>query len=61
MVLDMPGARYSRATDESTLSFDEHITAVRRVIDELDLSSYGIVGDDSGGLIARRDAPVTSV
>lgn len=55
-VLDMPGAGDSRVADASQLSIAQHISTVRSVVDELELSSYAVVGHDSGGMIARHAA-----
>jgi pimeloyl-ACP methyl ester carboxylesterase len=53
-VLDLPGAGDSRFTSETTLTVDQHIATVRRVVDLLDLDEVAVVGHDSGGLIARH-------
>jgi haloalkane dehalogenase len=53
-VIDLPGAGSSRFTPDTTLSFAQHVESVRRVIDQLELDDYAIVGHDSGGLIARH-------
>ena len=53
-LIDLPGAGTSRFDSASDLTIDGHIRSVRRVIDELDLSSVALVGHDSGGLIARH-------
>ncbi len=53
-VIDLPGAGSSRFTGESTLTIDEHIRTVRRVVDLLGLEEVAVVGHDSGGLIARH-------
>jgi haloalkane dehalogenase len=53
-VIDLPGAGSSRFTVDSSLTIDQHIESVRRVIDLLELESVGVVGHDSGGMIARH-------
>ena len=52
-LIDLPGAGSSRFDANSTLSLAQHIETVRRSIDLLGLESVGVVGHDSGGLIAR--------
>ena len=53
-VIDLPGAGSSRFTAETTLTVDQHIESVRRVLDILELDEVAVVGHDSGGLIARH-------
>ena len=53
-LIDLPGAGSSRFTADTTLSVDQHITSVRRVLDLLGLDEVAVVGHDSGGLIARH-------
>ncbi len=53
-VIDLPGSGSSRFTPETTLSVDQHIKSVRRVIDLLELEQVAVVGHDSGGMIARH-------
>jgi pimeloyl-ACP methyl ester carboxylesterase len=53
-VIDLPGAGSSRWTANTTLSVDQHITSVQRVLDLLGLDEVAVVGHDSGGLIARH-------
>lgn len=53
-VIDLPSSGSSRFDDDTPLSLDQHITTVRRVADQLDLSSFAVVGHDSGGMIARH-------
>jgi pimeloyl-ACP methyl ester carboxylesterase len=53
-VIDLPGAGWSRFEQRTTLSFDQHITTVQRVLDLLALDDVAVVGHDSGGLIARH-------
>jgi haloalkane dehalogenase len=52
-LFDFPGAGDSRFTADTTLSMDQHIATVRRVVDMLALPSVAVVGHDSGGMIAR--------
>jgi haloalkane dehalogenase len=64
-VIDLPGAGSSTYDATTPLSMAGHIEAVRNVVDQLGLSSMGVVGHDSGGLIARHalagDARVRSM
>jgi haloalkane dehalogenase len=64
-VIDFPGAGSSRFTTDTTLSIDQHIRTIRRVLDILELNDVAVVGHDSGGLIARHafagDARVRSM
>ncbi len=53
-VIDLPGAGSSRFTADTTLTIDQHIESVRRVIDLVALDSVAVVGHDSGGMIARH-------
>src|SRR5262245_55378893 len=53
-VLDLPGAGSSRFTSDTTLTVDQHIQTVRRVVDLLSLDQFAVVAHDSGGLIARH-------
>jgi pimeloyl-ACP methyl ester carboxylesterase len=53
-VVDLLGAGSSRFSAQSTPSLAGHITAVRDVVDQLDLESVALVGHDSGGMIARH-------
>jgi pimeloyl-ACP methyl ester carboxylesterase len=52
--IDLPGAGSSRYADDAPLSIAGHISAVRSVIDTLQLDNVAVVGHDSGGLIARH-------
>ncbi len=52
-VIDLPGAGSSRFGPSTTLSVDQHVRTVRRVLDLLALDDVAVVGHDSGGLIAR--------
>ena len=53
-VIDLPSAGSSRFDADTTLSIDQHIESVRRVIDLLELDDVAVVGHDSGGMIARH-------
>ena len=53
-VIDLPSSGSSRFTAATTLTLDQHILSVRRVLDLLELSDVAVVGHDSGGLIARH-------
>ncbi len=53
-VIDLPGAGSSRFTATTSLTVDDHVRSVRRVVDQLGLDSVAVVGHDSGGLIARH-------
>lgn len=53
-VIDLAGAGSSRYDATTPLSIDNHIVAVRRVIDDLGVRRIAVVGHDSGGLIARH-------
>lgn len=53
-VVDLPGAGDSRFDRRTPISVTAHAEAVRRVVDALDLDDVAVVGQDSGGLIARH-------
>ena len=53
-LIDLPSSGSSRFTADTTLSVDQHISTVRRVVDLLGLHAFAAVGHDSGGLIARH-------
>jgi haloalkane dehalogenase len=53
-LIDFPGAGSSRFTAGTTITIDQHIQTVRRVLDILELNDVSVVGHDSGGLIARH-------
>ncbi len=53
-VIDLPSAGSSRFDANTILSVHQHITTVRRVVDQLGLDQVAAVGHDSGGLIARH-------
>ncbi len=52
-VIDLPGAGASVATDQTPLSVAAHAETVASVIDALGLSEVTLVGNDSGGMVAR--------
>jgi len=53
-LIDLPGSGSSRFTADTTLSVDQHIESVRRVVALLELDDVAVVGHDSGGMIARH-------
>jgi pimeloyl-ACP methyl ester carboxylesterase len=53
-VLDLPGAGSSRYTTDTPLTIANHIHAVRRSLELLELDDVAVVGHNSGGLIARH-------
>ncbi|MFW2334697.1 alpha/beta fold hydrolase [Ilumatobacter sp.] len=53
-VIDLPSAGSSRFDADTSVSIEQHIESVRRVIDLLGLESVAVVGHDSGGMIARH-------
>lgn len=53
-LIDLPGSGSSQFGDASALSVRGHIESVRRVVDDLRLESFAVVGHDSGGMIARH-------
>ncbi len=52
-LVDLPGAGDSSFDRSITPSLTTHAEALRRVVDELGLTRFGVVGHDSGGMIAR--------
>ncbi len=52
-LIDLPGAGDSKFNRSIVPSITTHADALRRVVDELELGSFGVVGHDSGGMIAR--------
>ena len=52
-VVDLPGAGDSRFDRSTSISITDHAQALRRCVDDLGLTSFGVVGHDSGGMIAR--------
>lgn len=53
-VIDLPGAGSSTFDPTVELSIDSHVTAIRRVLDDLGLDRLAVVGHDSGGLFVRH-------
>lgn len=53
-LIDLPGAGSSRFDASTTLTIEQHIESVRRVVDLLELDDVAVVGHDSGGMIARH-------
>jgi haloalkane dehalogenase len=53
-LVDLVGAGDSRFDRDTPIGIAEHITAVRRTMDLLELTDVAVVGHDSGGLIARH-------
>jgi pimeloyl-ACP methyl ester carboxylesterase len=53
-VIDLPGAGSSPVDRVRGHSFDQHIVAVREVVDQLGLARFAAVGHDSGGLVVRH-------
>lgn len=53
-LIDLPGAGDSRWPDASRLSLAADIAVVRALPEALGLEGFGVVGHDSGGLIARH-------
>jgi pimeloyl-ACP methyl ester carboxylesterase len=53
-VIDLPGAGSSRFGSDTTITVEQQILNVRRVVDLLGLDSIAVVGHDSGGMIARH-------
>jgi haloalkane dehalogenase len=53
-VIDFPGAGSSRFSASTSISVEQHIRSLRRIVDLLGLESVAVVGHDSGGLIARH-------
>lgn len=52
-LLDLPGAGDSQFDRSTPISVTAHATALQRTVDELGLTRFGVVGHDSGGMIAR--------
>lgn len=53
-LIDLTGTGSSRFDADTTLSIEQHITSVRRTVDELGLDQVAAIGHDSGGMIARH-------
>ena len=59
-VIDMPGSGSSRYDETTTITIEQHVETIRRVVDALDVDDLAVVAQDSGGMIARHalvDAP----
>lgn len=52
-LIDLPGAGDSQFDRSIVPSLTTHADALRRVVDDLGVTSFGVVGHDSGGMIAR--------
>ena len=52
-LFDYPGAGDSRFDRSITASITHHAESIRRAVDTLGLERFGVVGHDSGGMIAR--------
>lgn len=52
-LFDYPGAGDSRFDRSTRFSVEGHAEALRRSVDALGLERFGVVGQDSGGMIAR--------
>ncbi|MFO0613518.1 MAG: alpha/beta hydrolase [Polyangiaceae bacterium] len=52
-LLDLPGTGRTVTPPGAKVSFVGHADVVRRAIDALGLSAYGLVAHDSGGFVAR--------
>ncbi len=53
-VIDLPGAGSSTFDPTVELTIDSHVTAIRRVLDDLGIDRLAVVGHDSGGLFVRH-------
>lgn len=53
-VLDLVGTAGSRFSRDADITLEGHIRAVRQAVDALGLERVAVVGNDSGGLIARH-------
>jgi pimeloyl-ACP methyl ester carboxylesterase len=53
-LVDLPGAGASEFDANTPMSIEHHIAAVRAVVDTLGVARLGVVGHDSGGMIARH-------
>lgn len=53
-LIDFPGSGSSRFGPQTSITVDQHIETVRRVVDWLGVESLAVVGHDSGGMIARH-------
>ena len=52
-VIDHVGSGDSRFDRTTRISIPDHATRFRRLVDELGLEEFGVVGHNSGGMIAR--------
>ena len=52
-LFDYPGAGDSQFDRTTTFSVEGHAETLRRTVDALGLDRFGVVGQDSGGMIAR--------
>ncbi|MEM7326110.1 MAG: alpha/beta fold hydrolase [Actinomycetota bacterium] len=53
-VIDLPSSGSSRFDATTPMSVEQHITSVRRIVDQLDVADISLVGHDSGGMISRH-------
>ncbi|MEM8707746.1 MAG: alpha/beta hydrolase [Actinomycetota bacterium] len=53
-VIDHLGTGQSRFDRSTHIGLASHVQALRDVVDELGLTDFGVVGHDSGGMIARE-------
>lgn len=53
-LIDFPGTGSSRFTANTPMSLDQHVVTLQRVIDQLGFDDVAVVGQDSGGMIARH-------
>lgn len=59
-VLDLPGAGESRWTRRTDLGFAAQVGGLKIFADRLGLTSYALLGNDTGGTLARQLAVVDS-
>ncbi len=55
-VFDLPGAGFSQWSDDGDFGIESLGRTVTEVLEQLELSSFGLVGHDSGGSFARLAA-----
>ena len=53
-LIDLLGAGQSRFDRTTRIDLAQHVDSIRRVVDSLNLESVGLVGHDSGGMLARH-------
>ena len=53
-LIDLPSSGSSRFEANTPMSIAQHVASVRRVVDLLGVDEIGVVGHDSGGMIARH-------